>query len=126
MVSLDLRIITQRPPGPNVQYIRSPGFINYLQETGWHVENHTMLWKADKPAFVLPCQDDPDLAAHSPANQTTDLHVISPFYTYNIASDRVIVNGSNVKEMSRKIVDEREMMTRLGPYFCFTLAHPRN
>ena len=58
------------------------------------------------------------------AYQITDLHVISPFYTYNIASDGVNVNGSNVKEMSRKIVDERKMLARLGSHFCFTLAHP--
>ena len=85
-----------------------------------------MLREADEPAAILPRHDDPDVAIHCLAYQTTDLHVISPFYTYNIASDAVFVNGSNVKEMSRKIVDEREVMTRLWPYFCFTLAHPRN
>jgi len=50
--------------------------------------------------------------------------MFSPFYTYNIASDGVIVNGLNVKEMSRKIMDEREMLARLGPDFSFALAHP--
>ena len=88
------------------------------------MENHAVLWEVDKPAVIFPRHDDPDAAAHSPANQTTDLHVISPFYTYNIASDGVNVNGSNVKEMSRKIVDERKMLARLGSHFCFTLAHP--
>ena len=34
------------------------------------------------------------------SNEVAYLHVISPFCTYNIASDGVTVNGSNVREMS--------------------------
>jgi len=88
------------------------------------MENHAILGEADEPAVIFPRHDDSNISIHRLANQTTDLHVISPFYTYNIASNGVIVNGLFVKEMSRKIVDELEVMARLGSHFCFTLAHP--
>jgi hypothetical protein len=46
-------------------------------------------------------KNDANLLSKKMSNNITDLHVISPFYSYNITPARAEVNGSNVREMLR-------------------------